>query len=164
MKRIFLTFATVMVIFISTGSALAIPAIGTTAPAFALTDLNGQTFALSQFRGKVVVLGLFHLCEPCRQEGAELQRIHDSFSMRGVQVIGINSSGDSIEAVKKFVETITLKVKYPYLLDTKRTTEKLYSVRMTPNTYIIDKDGIIRYIGTYLDFAQISQALETLLK
>ena len=157
-------FFIILSVFISAGSALAIPAIGTKAPAFALTDLNGQTFSLSQFRGKVVVLGLFHLCDPCRQEGAELQKIYDSFSMRGVQVIGINTSGDSMEAVKKFVGTIPLKVKYPYLLDPEKTTERLYSVRMTPNTYIIDKDGIVRYMGTYLDFAQISQALETLLK
>ena len=38
--------------------------VGEKAPSFALTAITGETLGLDVYKGKVVVLGLFHICEP----------------------------------------------------------------------------------------------------
>src|SRR6266568_4984832 len=53
--------------------------MGDPAPDFTLETIDGQTVSLSQYKGKVVVLGLFHICEPCLVQGTELQKVNDVF-------------------------------------------------------------------------------------
>jgi cytochrome c biogenesis protein CcmG/thiol:disulfide interchange protein DsbE len=43
--------------------------VGETAPPFALTAITGETVGLDTYKGKVVVLGLFHICDPCLRQG-----------------------------------------------------------------------------------------------
>jgi cytochrome c biogenesis protein CcmG/thiol:disulfide interchange protein DsbE len=47
--------------------------VGEPAPNFTLTSLDGQPVSIEQFKGKVVVLGLFHICRPCLEQGTNLQ-------------------------------------------------------------------------------------------
>ncbi|WP_447980182.1 peroxiredoxin family protein [Candidatus Nitrospira bockiana] len=119
---------------------------GEKAPAFTLTSINGESVALDNFRGKVVVLGLFHICEPCMMQGTNLQKVHEATQGKDVAVIGVNSSGDSKKAVTEFLSQFPVKVTYPYLLDPSKTTDKLYGGgRFIPNVYIIDQNGVIRW-------------------
>src|SRR5438105_1367510 len=53
--------------------------VGDPAPNFTLETVDGQTISLAQYKGKVVVLGLFHICEPCMIQGTELQKVHQAF-------------------------------------------------------------------------------------
>lgn len=126
--------------------------IGDPAPNFTLETLEGQTLSLSQYKGKAIVLGLFHICEPCMIQGTELQKVHDAFKGNpNVQVLGVNSAGNSKEKVKDFLKEFPLKVTYPYMTDPKKETDKLYGGgRFIPNVYIIDQAGIIRWqrVGT----------------
>src|SRR2546426_9668975 len=64
--------------------------VGDPAPNFTLETLDGQTVSLAQYKGKVVVLGLFHICEPCLIQGTELQKVHEAFQGKNVQVLGVN--------------------------------------------------------------------------
>lgn len=48
--------------------------IGENAPAFTLTAITGETISLDSYKSKVVVLGLFHICDPCMMQGSALQR------------------------------------------------------------------------------------------
>lgn len=121
--------------------------VGDPAPDFTLTSVDGKRIRLSDFRGKVVVLGLFHICEPCRMQGTNLQRIHEATRGKDVVVIGVNAAGDSREAVLRFLRTFPVKVTYPYLLDPRKITDRLYGGgRFIPNVYILDRDGIIRWM------------------
>ena len=45
--------------------------VGERAPNFTLTSLGGDTVSLDAMKGKVVVLGLFHICDPCMMQGYE---------------------------------------------------------------------------------------------
>jgi len=124
---------------------------GDAAPSFSLETLDGQTISLVQYKGKVVVLGLFHICEPCMIQGTELQKVHQAMQGKNVQVLGVNSAGNSKEKVKEFLKEFPLKVTYPYMVDPKKETDKLYGGgRFIPNVYIIDQQGIIRWqrVGT----------------
>ncbi len=124
---------------------------GDPAPNFTLETIDGQTVSLAQYKGKVVVLGLFHICEPCLIQGTELQKVHEVFNGKNVQVLGVNSAGNSKEKVKDFLKQFPLKVTYPYMVDPKKETDRLYGGgRFIPNVYVIDQDGKIRWqrVGT----------------
>ena len=124
---------------------------GEPAPNFSLETLDGQTISLAQHKGKVVVLGLFHICEPCLIQGTELQKVHQAMQGRNVQVLGVNSAGNSKEKVKEFLHEFPLKVTYPYMVDPKKETDKLYGGgRFIPNVYVIDQEGKVRWqrVGT----------------
>ncbi len=126
--------------------------VGDPAPNFTLETLDGQTLSLSQYKGKVIVLGLFHICEPCLIQGTEIQKVNDAFKGNpNVQVLGVNSAGNSKDQVKDFLKQFPVKVTYPYMTDPKKETDKLYGGgRFIPNVYIIDQGGVIRWqrVGT----------------
>lgn len=120
--------------------------VGEKAPAFTLTAITGETVSLESYRGRVIVLGLFHICDPCLMQGSALQKVHEAFNDKNVVVIGVNSAGNSKKEVGEFLSAFPVKVTYPYLLDPNRTTDKLYGGgRFIPNVYIIDQTGVIRW-------------------
>lgn len=124
---------------------------GDPAPNFTLETLDGQTLSLAQYKGKVVVLGLFHICEPCLIQGTELQKVHQAMQGKNVQVLGVNSAGNSKDKVKEFLKEFPVKVSYPYMVDPKKETDKLYGGgRFIPNVYVIDQEGKVRWqrVGT----------------
>ncbi len=120
--------------------------IGEPAPNFTLTSLAGETVSLQSQKGKVIVLGLFHICEPCLEQGTNLQKVYEATQGKNVAVIGVNSSGNSKKDVAEFLTAFPVKVAYPYLLDPKKETDKLYGGgKFIPNVYVIDQTGVIRW-------------------
>lgn len=132
-----------LVVSVSAGSFFK---VGEPAPSFTLTSVTGETVALESLRGKVVVLGLFHICEPCLMQGTNLQKVYEATTGKNVAVVGVNSSGDSEGDIKEFLSSFPVKVTYPYLVDPEKSTDKLYGGgRFIPNVYIIDQQGVIRW-------------------
>lgn len=120
--------------------------VGEKAPSFTLTALTGETLSLEFYKGKVVVLGLFHICDPCMIQGSALQKVHESTQGKNVAVLGVNSSGNSKREVGEFLSGFPVKVTYPYLLDPAKVTDKLYGGgKFIPNVYVIDQQGVIRW-------------------
>jgi cytochrome c biogenesis protein CcmG/thiol:disulfide interchange protein DsbE len=120
--------------------------VGEKAPSFALTAITGETLGLDTYKGKVVVLGLFHICEPCLIQGTALQKVSEMTKGKDVVVLGVNSSGDSKKNVGEFLSAFPVKVTYPYLLDPNKVTDKLYGGgKFIPNVYVIDQQGVIRW-------------------
>src|SRR5437763_1209596 len=91
--------------------------IGEKAPTFTLTSITGETVSLDTLKGKVVVLGLFHICEPCLMQGTNLQKVYEATKGKDVAVVGVNSAGNSKKAVMEFLTQFPVKVTYPYLID-----------------------------------------------
>ena len=120
--------------------------VGEPAPTFSLTSITGETLSLNDLRGRVVVLGLFHICEPCRIQSTNLQKVHEAMRGHNVSVVGVNSSGDSPADVREFLSTFSVNITYPYLTDSDQVTDTLYGGgRFIPNVYILDQSGIIRW-------------------
>ncbi len=120
--------------------------VGEPAPPFSLTSVTGDPVSLKDFQGKVVVLGLFHICEPCLIQGTNLQKVYEATRGKNVAVIGVNSSGDSQADVLEFLSVFPVKITYPYLTDPDQITDKLYGGgRFIPNVYILDQNGVIRW-------------------
>jgi cytochrome c biogenesis protein CcmG/thiol:disulfide interchange protein DsbE len=148
MKRVLIAIAIALVPLWATHLVVAAGffKVGEPAPAFALTSITGDAVSLEQLRGKVVVLGLFHICDPCMMQGSNLQKVHEVMTGKNVYVIGINSSGNSKRDVGEFLSAFPVKVTYPYLLDPNKTTDKLYGGgKFIPNVYVIDQRGVIRW-------------------
>jgi peroxiredoxin len=148
MKRWVLILGTLLVPVLATQLVLAagLFKVGEKAPSFALTAITGETVGLDSYKGKVVVLGLFHICEPCMIQGSTLQKVFEMMKEKNVAVLGVNSSGDSKKSVGEFLSAFPVRVTYPYLLDPTKLTDKLYGGgKFIPNVYVIDQQGVIRW-------------------
>ena len=97
MKKLWVAFFVLLVLFVATYQVIAegLFKVGEKAPSFALTAITGETLGLDAYKGKVVVLGLFHICEPCMIQGSALQKVSEMTKGKDVAVLGVNSSGDS---------------------------------------------------------------------
>ena len=147
-SRIKLAFmlASILLCYLGMAQAGSFFKVGEPAPSFTLTSLDGQKVSLDQFKGKVIVLGLFHICQPCLLQSTNLQKVYEATQGTAVAVVGVNSSGDSQADVSEFLQTFPVKVTYPYLLDPEQTTDKLYGGgKFIPNVYVIDQQGLIRW-------------------
>ncbi len=142
------------------------PEIGNLAPDFQLDNLDGQPVALSDFRGKPVLVNFWaSWCPPCR---AEMPFIQDTFADRkwadeGLVVIAIDI-GESPSTVREFVKNYGLT--FPVLLDVTRDVSLEYYVRGIPTTFLIDRDGIIREIkiGAFSGKLEIERSLEKIIR
>jgi len=160
MKRNFvlLLFATLLVVPVI-GFGKGFFKVGQEAPTFSLTSLHGENVSLADLRGKVVVLGLFHICEPCLIQGTNLQKVFEATRGKNVAVVGVNSSGDSKDDIADFLQHFPVKVTYPYLVDPQEITDKLYGGgKFIPNIYVIDQQGVIRWqrVGNFFQDGKLA--------
>jgi peroxiredoxin len=124
---------------------------GSSAPEFKLRDLQGKSFNSSELKGNMVVLDLWATwCEPCIDDIPMLNRLHEKYSSRGVQVIGIAVESGWAKDIKPHV--VKLGVKYNVLVGNDKIVEQ-YQMIGFPTTYLIGKDGRIvkKYVGTVPD-------------
>jgi peroxiredoxin len=152
MKRIL--FASLLTLFLA-APALAKVSIGQPAPDFTLTDSNGKSRSLSEFKGKVVVLEWNNpLCPFVGKHygGGNMQKQQADATAAGVVWLTINSSatdnqGDITGAeANAYIAKVGAKPT-AYLLDPSGQVGHLYGARTTPQMYVIDKDGVLAYMG-----------------
>lgn len=119
------------------------PWLGGPAPALALQDLQGAAQTLQAHRGKVVVLNFWATwCEPCREEMPSFNKLRKTFAGRPVEVLAVNV-GEGEGRIKAFLDKVP--VEFPVLLDRDAAASKAWKVRMLPATFILDREGRIRY-------------------
>jgi len=94
MKRTVMTLLTLImcIVFATAGSAKSFFKVGEKAPTFTLTSITGEPVSLESLKGKVIVLGLFHICEPCLLQGTNLQKVYEATRGKDVAVVGVNSA------------------------------------------------------------------------
>jgi peroxiredoxin len=110
---------------------------------FTLIDTRDQKHALSDYRGKVVLINFWaSWCPPCIYEMPELQKLQNHFANKAFEVVTINV-GENKYKVRKFSKAIKLDL--PILLDTTRNTFSSWGVATLPTSFLIDSDGHIRY-------------------
>src|SRR5664279_2139807 len=89
-------------------------ASGNLAPDFTLTDIDGKKLALSDYRGKVVLLDFWATwCTPCRAEIPHFVEYQNAYRDQGLQVVGI-SMDDDVKPVRPFYQEY--KMNYPVAL------------------------------------------------
>lgn len=114
------------------------------APDFELASLSGETFRLSEQRGKVVVINFWATwCGPCRVEIPDLIRMQEVLGSEGVQFVGISLDEEGKEIVEPFAQEANFN--YPILLDDGSISEKFGGIYALPTTIIVDRKGIIQH-------------------
>lgn len=130
--------------------------VGMTAPDFSLSDKDGNTVSLSDFRGKKVVLYFYPKDNTpgCTRQACAFAGAYDGFKEKNVVVIGV--SKDSVTSHKKFAEKFNL----PFILlsDPSLSAIEAYDVwqekkmcgktgmGVVRTTFIIDENGVIEKI------------------
>jgi cytochrome c biogenesis protein CcmG/thiol:disulfide interchange protein DsbE len=119
------------------------PLLERTAPAFALTTLEGSPVSLAEYRGKVVVLNFWaSWCYPaCYEEAPVLEQNWRAYRDRGVVVLGV-AIQDTREASEKFVRDFGLT--FPNAPDPTGKVSVDYGVYGVPETFFVDRQGRIR--------------------
>ncbi|MBX3664740.1 MAG: TlpA family protein disulfide reductase [Burkholderiales bacterium] len=119
------------------------PWSGGATPPLALTGLNGRGHDLATHRGKVVVVNFWATwCEPCRDEMPSLERLQKKTGAQQLAVLAVNVD-EPESRIRKFLERTPLA--FPVLADPERRATKAWNVRVLPTTFIVGRDGRIRY-------------------
>jgi peroxiredoxin len=125
--------------------------IGDRAPSFALPDTNGTSHGLDGAPATVVVF----TCNHCPYALAWHERIIEvakDYAGRGVRVLAINPNDaeryprDSPLEMRARVERGEFDG-VPYLRDESQEVARSYDARTTPDVFVLDGDGILRYRG-----------------
>lgn len=132
-------------------------------PEFTVETLDGTPVDLGAYEGRVVILDFWATwCKPCVDIMPDLQKIHDTYSDKGVAVVGISidEGKDRIEKIRKFVDK--LDVTYPVLSDARQTPAwHAFKVRAIPALFLIDRDRqiVAQWLGT-VDHKKIEAELK----
>jgi peroxiredoxin len=122
---------------------LAAPSEAVAAPEFTLSDLAGKKVQLKAFRGRLVFLNFFATwCDPCREEMPGMERLFRTHQDDGFVVVAVNLQ-ETAKTVRPFVEK--LKLSFPIALDTEGAVTREYGVRALPVSFLIGRDGKIRW-------------------
>lgn len=117
---------------------------GQRAPAFAGLGLDGNSYRLADYSGKVVLINFWaSWCGPCRQEMPPLNEMYMQHNGRGLVVLGVNVD-ETLEEGQRLVKK--LKVNYPNVFDHDKNISKGYRVKAMPMTVIVDRRGVIRHV------------------
>ena len=126
---------------------------GTQAPAFSLTDQNGNTVSLADYRGRKVILYFYpkDMTAGCTKQACAFGELYPQFMEKDAAVLGV--SKDSVASHKKFEEKYGLP--FPLLSDPELQAiraydvwqeKKLYgktSMGVVRTAYLIDENGVI---------------------
>lgn len=121
--------------------------IGQVAPDFALKDVQGKTHALKDYRGKIVIVGFFSTqCPIVNAYHERIRALARDYSARGVALLGIYpNSNEPRTAIK--ARAAEQKFNFPVLKDEGSATADLYHAQSTPEMFVVDGTGRLRYHG-----------------
>ena len=118
-----------------------VKSVGTPAPDFTLSNLEGKEVKLSQFKGKAVLLNFWaSWCVPCRSEMPAIELLHREYKDKGLVVLGI----DDEEPQKQAAFLQKYGFSFASLVEPRKQASNLYSVGGIPTTVLIDQQGRIK--------------------
>ncbi len=128
--------------------------VGQYAPDFELPSVDGEVYHLTRYREQFVALGIAFICNHCPAVQTYLERlkqIQADFAERQFTLIGINPNDavqvpdDSFENMKAFAASQALN--FPYLRDPSQDVARAFGAERTPEIFLLDQSGVVRYRG-----------------
>ena len=115
--------------------------VGSAAKDFTVRDSDHQV-SLNQFRGQVVVLNFWATwCPPCTQELPSMMAMQNQLRSRGVVVLGVSIDVDD-DAYHRFLKQ--RNVNFVTVRDPEQKVAGMYGTSGWPESYIIDRQGVLR--------------------
>lgn len=140
-------------------------AIGERAPEFTLPSFDGQTYRLSELRGKVVLVNIWaSWCVPCENEAPLLEAAWNHYQSRGdVIFLGVDYT-DTERAALAYLKRFGIT--YPNGPDLGTRIYTAYRATGVPETFIVDQNGLLAAIrvGEFTSLEEINALIDPLLK
>jgi len=115
---------------------------GIAAQDFGLPSLRGDYLKLSDYRGKVVFLNIWaSWCPPCREEMPSMESLYQRQKGPNFEMLAVSIDQKGAEVIRPF--TVKYGLTFPVLLDPDGKTQRLYGLTGVPETFIIDKSGVV---------------------
>ncbi len=115
---------------------------GIPAPDFTFPGLDGKNTSLSNYKGKVVLVNIWATwCPPCVYEMPSMQKLYNEFNGKNFEILAVSIDAAGVDAVAPFMKKH--KLSFPALMDPKGTIKSMYRVTGIPESFIIDKQGIL---------------------
>ncbi|ABK99614.1 TlpA family protein disulfide reductase [Pelobacter propionicus] len=112
------------------------------APEIVVSDLNGGSLRLSQLKGKVVLLNFWATwCPPCREEIPSMMRLNASMAGKPFQMVAVSLDEGGKTAIEEFFRAHGFLL--PAYTDAQGKAASVYGVSGVPETFVIDKSGIV---------------------
>ena len=129
-----------------TRDARVLPSVSVSRPApeFDLKSLDGRPVRLTDLRGKPMIINFWaSWCTECRKEHPLIMAAHDRFGDR-IEFVGVVFQDSASNAKSYLVEMGDIAVgSYPNLLDPGSRTAIDYGVYGVPETFFVDRRGIV---------------------
>lgn len=142
---ILIIFFIILAVFMLGRAGVSVKIIGEgdSAPDFTLSSIDGSDIRLSDYRGRVVMIHFWATwCPPCVEEMPTLERLQGSLNRRDFEILAISVDEGGAPAVTSFMKQKGLTL--PVLLDPNRKVASLYGTFKFPETYVVDRNGIVR--------------------
>ncbi|MCC6189462.1 MAG: redoxin domain-containing protein [Anaerolineales bacterium] len=124
------------------------------APDFTLPIVDGGRLSLSDLRGFIVIVNFWSAeCAWSRRGDVLLVYRALTWETRGVRVVGVAANVNEPEIQIRY-ELQSRHVRYPLALDLDQRVADLYKAEATPHFFVLDRQGIVRYIGALDDATQ----------
>ncbi len=115
---------------------------GGVAPDFTIKDLDGKDVTLSSLKGSVVLVNFWATwCPPCKEEIPSMIKLNKAMSGKAFRMLAISVDEGGKGDVDKFFKG---NKDLPVYLDPDTKTSQLYGTTGVPETFILDKQGIIQ--------------------
>jgi len=132
-------------------------AAGDPAPAYSGTTLFGDSISIGGESDVVTLLNVWATwCVPCRREMPDLEEIYQEFGPQGLEIIAVSVDQAGPDRVQDFIDEVGTT--FPIVHDPEGTIEERYPSIGLPNTYLIDRSGIV--IQSWLGPLPVSHARE----
>jgi thiol-disulfide isomerase/thioredoxin len=131
--------------------------VGSRAPNFTATDLQGRPVSLDDLKGQVVLLNVWATwCGPCRDEMPSMERLHKELGPRGLKIVAVSVDAepgtDAAKAqsadqpgggdVGEFVKALGLT--FTIWHDPSGDIQRTYRTTGVPESFVIDRNGVIQ--------------------
>ncbi len=116
--------------------------VGQAAPDFEYPDSKGKLWKLSDLKGKVVYINFWATwCTTCEAEMPSKEALRKKMDGKPFQMLGMLFRDDPANLIEYFQ---THEVNLPTLISPDSESARIFGITGVPETFIIDKDGIIR--------------------
>lgn len=133
--------------------------------AFELLDLDGQRFALDDYKGQVVLVNFWATwCPACVKEMPSMQRLDQRLSGKPFKLIAINI-GEDADKIKEFLQRINVEL--TIVLDSNGTVPRDWGLFAYPTSFLLDTQGIVSHVvygDIEWDSADVLTLIESLMR